>query len=96
MVFNLDDSYKAKYLQTIIVNDSIIDFAIAADNKTIITSLESEQHSIKYFTLQEEMMGRNFLKFKDQILNNSSQLKLNKTGFSTIIYHFPIKKRSDS
>ena len=60
LVFNLDDSYKAKYLQTIIVNDSIIDFAIAADNKTIITSLESEQHSIKYFTLQEENGGKKF------------------------------------
>ena len=59
LVFNLDDSYKAKYLQTIIVNDSIIDFAIA-DNKTIITSLESEQHSIKYFTLQEESGGKKF------------------------------------
>lgn len=97
LVFNLDDSYKAKYLQTIIVNDSIIDFAIAADNKTIITSLESEQHSIKYFTLQEENGGKKFSEIQGPNIEQFIPIEVEqKLDFQQLYTIFQLRKRSDS
>lgn len=93
---DLDDSFKANFLQKIIIDDgdeSIIDFAIAG--KTIVTSLESE-NSIKYFTLQEEGDGR-FCETKgpniEQFIPFDVEQKLDFQQLYTI---FQLRKRSDS